>query len=601
MPQSAGLVLRAGTLAGVGLVILYAGYLTGNAGIGRRTEGNVRGGERTPAVPGLSELGDVPDAPEDPGDAANLTKLPTRAAYVRTWALYQREARRPSSSLRPETLRAHQDGTAELHNATAALLAEVVSELSADPRMALGKTEGLLSIVPGRVDRLLEAIKLLAGVEDAVHAALQAVLPLAAERQARTAAGKVGSLPGPSSPLPPRAEKRTILVTVAEKPFGMHLKRGRTRVEEVFPGFPAQAAGVREGCELIEVAGTPVSSGTWLRLFEETPLPFGLKLACGGGADAAGGASAVEQDKSRYRVMVAKKPFGMNVQVHVLPRVTEVLPGYPAEAAGVRRGFVLTEVNDKKVGAQDWFEAYQRARLPFTLTFDTEVPLHKGNDYFVRKEDPGLVAKAAKAVAAREKAKKNATKAKKTARGAKEYVAKFMAERMGRINNQKKKKSKEDSDEDDEDEDDEDDEADDEDEEEDDEDDDEALLEDEEEEEEAGKPPAAPRVDAALNLTELLGASHEDFRYSVEKLPLGMQVHAPPHAWPRVIKLLAGSPAEKAGVRVGDVLLEVAGRRVNSTTWFAAIQQSVLPYGLLFRRPTNRTNSSSDRGKGSTL
>merc|ERR1740129_1886822 len=285
--------------------------------------------------------------------------------------------------------------------------------------------------------------------------------------------------------------------------------------------------------------------------------------------------------------MVAKQPFGMNVQVHVLPRVTEVLPGYPAEAAGVRRGFVLTEVNDKKVGAQDWFEAYQRARLPFTLTFDTEVPLHKGNDYFVRKEDPGLVAKAAKAVAAREKAKKNATKAKKTARGAK-----------------KKKKSKEDSDEDDEDEDDEDDEADDEDEEEDDEDDDEELLDledEDEEEEEAGKPPAAPRVDAALNLTELLGASHEDFRYSVEKLPLGMQVHAPPHAWPRVIKLLAGSPAEKAGVRVGDVLLEVAGRRVNSTTWFAAIQQSVLPYGLLFRRPTNRTNSSSDRGKGSTL
>merc|ERR1719443_2609785 len=32
----------------------------------------------------------------------------------------------------------------------------------------------------------------------------------------------------------------------------------------------------------------------------------------------------------------------MNIQTHVVPRVAEILPGYPAEAAGVKVGWVLT-------------------------------------------------------------------------------------------------------------------------------------------------------------------------------------------------------------------------------------------------------------------
>merc|ERR1719195_1888058 len=72
----------------------------------------------------------------------------------------------------------------------------------------------------------------------------------------------------------------------------------------------------------------------------------------------------------------------MNIQVNKVPRVVEVLPGFPAEAAGIRRGHVLVRVNDKPVDASNWFEEYQASQLPFTLTLDTAVPLHPDNPFF---------------------------------------------------------------------------------------------------------------------------------------------------------------------------------------------------------------------------
>jgi len=78
----------------------------------------------------------------------------------------------------------------------------------------------------------------------------------------------------------------------------------------------------------------------------------------------------------------------MNVQVNVVPRVVEVLPGYPAEAAGIRRGFVLTEINDEPVDAKNWFEQFQDEEMPFTLTFDTKMALHAGNKFFKKKNKP---------------------------------------------------------------------------------------------------------------------------------------------------------------------------------------------------------------------
>merc|ERR1740129_2016131 len=65
-----------------------------------------------------------------------------------------------------------------------------------------------------------------------------------------------------------------------------------------------------------------------------------------------------------------------------------------------------------------------------------------------------------------------------------------------------------------------------------------------------------------------------------------MKVAAPPGLRPKVTGVIHGGSADRAGVRSGDVLIEVAGRPVTSGTWFAAVQQAVTPYGLLFRRPT---------------
>lgn len=77
----------------------------------------------------------------------------------------------------------------------------------------------------------------------------------------------------------------------------------------------------------------------------------------------------------------------------------------------------------------------------------------------------------------------------------------------------------------------------------------------------------------------------KDFRCSVDRLPFGLQITAPHGQRPRVVDVLKGSPAERAGVQRDDVLVEVAGNAVKATTWFAFMQQATPPYGLLFQRP----------------
>merc|ERR1711976_670684 len=68
------------------------------------------------------------------------------------------------------------------------------------------------------------------------------------------------------------------------------------------------------------------------------------------------------------RVLMTERPFGMNVQVNVVPRVVEVLPGYPAEKVQVKRGYVLTEVNKMPVDAKNWSRMIQTCKLPCPLT-----------------------------------------------------------------------------------------------------------------------------------------------------------------------------------------------------------------------------------------
>lgn len=217
-----------------------------------------------------------------------------------------------------------------------------------------------------------------------------------------------------------------------------------------------------------------------METFQRARLPFEIRLRCQSAQDKTAGQGPLDSDPHRFRVMVVKKPFGMNIQVHVAPRVVEVLPGFPAEAAGVREGFVLTELNDQRVDAVTWFDAFQSTPLPFTLTFDTTIPVHAGNP-FVGKND------------------------------SKHFV--YLKE-----------------------------------------------------------PP-------------LSDAKYMDFQCEVPAVPFGMQIRAPLRGRPRVVHVQPGSLADKQGVHAEDVLVEVAGRAVNSSTWFAVFQQAAPPFGLKFRRP----------------
>lgn len=375
--------------------------------------------------------------------ASDLARLEREVTAAQGWAA--------AASLTGEALRQRQAGALSLRKLSGSVL-ESVRLSVASPRY-----------VPAQrlLRELGEAFRL-------AHGRLEALLPAAAgaETNASTAAG--GDL----------------AVQVTERPFGAHIRRGSTRVAEVFPGFPASRAGVRPGCELTRIAGAPVSAGTWMEAFQRAQLPFEIRLRCptpeGGGTGA--GHGPVDSEPRRFRVMVVQKPFGMNIQVHVAPRVVEVLPGFPAEAAGVREGFVLTQVNDRPVDAVTWLEAFENAALPFTLTFDTTVPVHPGNPFLASNESGRFV-----------------------------YLEK--------------------------------------------------------------------------SLPPLGDTDYADFRCEVPTLPFGMQIRAPLTDWPRVARVLPASPAEHQGVRARDVLVEVAGRTVNSSTWFAAFQQAAPPFGLRFRRP----------------
>merc|ERR1719261_1716266 len=65
----------------------------------------------------------------------------------------------------------------------------------------------------------------------------------------------------------------------------------------------------------------------------------------------------------------------------------------------------------------------------------------------------------------------------------------------------------------------------------------------------------------------------------VESKPFGMQVESD-SGYPRVAELVAGLPAPASGVKVGDVLVEVAGAPVNAADWFGAFQTAVPPFGI---------------------
>jgi S1-C subfamily serine protease len=297
-------------------------------------------------------------------------------------------------------------------------------------------------------------------------------------------------------PLPVMPVVGDLLVTVAEKPFGMRVARSSTVIQEVFSGFPAHKLGIRKGCEVQQVSGQDVSQGTWMELFSKTALPFTLKLHCPRKASPSVSKpkenhdADLEKDEHHFQVAVKERPFGMNIQTNVVPRVMEVLPGSPAEAAGIKSGFVLTEIDHLPVDAHSWFDAWTHASKGAILTFDKNMPLHDNNPFVP-----------------------NATES----------------------------------------------------------------------------PAAPPVVDHDASDVK---DGYSDHRCAVKKLPFGMLVRAAIGSRPTVIKVVKGSPADVAGIKVGDVLILVAGLPVDTSSWFQAFQRAVPPFGLHFRRPEIKSGES---------
>eukprot|EP00747_Dinoflagellata_sp_TGD_P168953 gnl/TRDRNA2_/TRDRNA2_196629_c0_seq1.p1 gnl/TRDRNA2_/TRDRNA2_196629_c0~~gnl/TRDRNA2_/TRDRNA2_196629_c0_seq1.p1 ORF type:complete len:538 (-),score=118.82 gnl/TRDRNA2_/TRDRNA2_196629_c0_seq1:65-1678(-) len=350
----------------------------------------------------------------------------------------------------------------------------------------------MMSMADRKYAKLLPALELVKKATTIEHFYLKHLLPAAA-----------GANPDQKKKFGPNGET---IVTVKERPFGMRLKRGSLRVEQVFPGFPAHNLGITAGCVVLEVAKTEAEAGTWMQLFQSSKLPFELKLSCKAEDKVhdtnEGRSGPMSTDPEHFVAMVTKKPWGMNIQANVVPRVVEVLPGFPAEAAGVRKGFVLTEVAGQPVTAENWFNAFQETPLPFAVTFNTTVPLHAGNPFF-----------SANATGTGEDDEKGA--------GASQAATTPM--------------------------------------------------------------PTPPPLDPN---------EYTDWQCDVTKLPFGMQVRAARGDYPRVIAVLPFTPSAKAGVKVGDILIEVAGRPVDYISWFAAFQQAVPPFGLKFKRPLKNMQQS---------
>lgn len=313
----------------------------------------------------------------------------------------------------------------------------------------------------------------------------------------------------------------SLTVTVNARPFGMNVHPGTATVDEVFPSFPAHEAGVKRGCVIQSIDDRSVDGGTWLEAFRHAKIPFQLHLNCKDQGSKDTELLHVSEDPTKLRALVLKKPFGMNVQVNHLPRVVEVLPGYPAESTGVKRGHVLISVAEKPVDISNWFQAFQDATPPFTLTFDTTVPLHADNPYFFKNpsEDHSAVVDM-----------KNVSA---TLGADHKPLVPLLEEEMQNVHLEAWKQGSSGSN--------------------------------------VGK--------------EIDWKMHEEFTCTVSQVPFGMQIAAKPGDRPRVVKVLEGFPALKVGVKQGDVLLEVAGLAVSFDTWFSHFQQGVPPFGLRFARP----------------
>jgi hypothetical protein len=93
---------------------------------------------------------------------------------------------------------------------------------------------------------------------------------------------------------------------------------------------------------------------------------------------------------------------------------------------------------------------------------------------------------------------------------------------------------------------------------------------------------------------EVFGDDSEDFEASVSSLPYGLRISGGGEVGAFVQQVIRDSPAEKAGVVRGDVLISIATKTVNEDTWFDAMHDSSLPYRVVFRRRKMQPSWSAD-------
>jgi C-terminal processing protease CtpA/Prc len=116
---------------------------------------------------------------------------------------------------------------------------------------------------------------------------------------------------------------------------------------------------------------------------------------------------------------------------------------------------------------------------------------------------------------------------------------------------------------------------------------------------EDNKAAAAMADVAAFVVPEALDKGFIDFHCAVKSQAFGMAVSDSKDGHATVHAVTAGTPAEAAGIKVGDVLVGVAGKAVNTSSWRAALEKSALPTSLRFRRPAalNVPNPKAMTGK----
>lgn len=189
-------------------------------------------------------------------------------------------------------------------------------------------------------------------------------------------------------------------------------------------------------------------------------------------------------------VSVTRKPFGMDVrELWGSLRVVTVSPGSPAEAANVKRGYVLLAVDGTEVTPESWLEIYKAAAVPFDIVFDDRIDDRQRNNSIASSDS--------------------------------------------------------------------------------------TLF----------PPPRGPEKD------DPFGDGYEDFECEIQQRPFGMAANSDTPRLiargvnlPRIEALLAGFPAEAAGVQRDDVLIAVSGCPVTTATWQLQAQLAPLPAKFQFRR-----------------